>query len=74
MTQICFVDADRGFDSVMTQERANPIQRFIADESGPTAVEYAIMLALIILVCASTIGSVGTAAYSSLWDAVEALD
>ncbi len=74
MTQIFFVDVDRGFDSVMAQERVNPIQRFIADEGGPTAVEYAIMLALIILVCASMIGSVGTAAYSSLWDAVEALD
>src|SRR5213079_1285027 len=27
------------------------VRRFVADESGPTAVEYAVMLALIIVVC-----------------------
>lgn len=34
--------------------------RFIKDESGPTAVEYAFMLALIIVVCITAIRSVGT--------------
>jgi pilus assembly protein Flp/PilA len=45
--------------------------RFLAQEDGPTAVEYAVMLALIIVVCIgaitilgnnanSTFGSVGT--------------
>jgi pilus assembly protein Flp/PilA len=33
--------------------------QFILDESGPTAVEYAIMLALIIIVCIASIGLVG---------------
>ncbi len=51
-----------------------PIRRFVTDESGPTAVEYAVMLALIIVVCASTVGSVGKAAYNSLWQVVEVLD
>lgn len=34
--------------------------KFIQDESGPTAVEYAFMLALIIVVCITAIRSVGT--------------
>jgi len=35
------------------------IQRFLASEDGPTAVEYAVMLALIIIVCLTTIGTIG---------------
>ena len=35
------------------------IQHFLVSEDGPTAVEYAIMLALIILVCMSTVGTLG---------------
>jgi pilus assembly protein Flp/PilA len=34
--------------------------RFLHEEDGPTAVEYAIMLALIILVCFSAIQAVGS--------------
>ena len=33
---------------------------FMKREDGPTAVEYAVMLALIIVVCISTIGTLGT--------------
>lgn len=47
---------------------------FLADETGPTAVEYAVVLALIVIVCASAIGSIGNAAYESLWVIVETLD
>ena len=36
------------------------VQRFLIEEDGPTAVEYAIMLALIIIVCLTTIQLVGT--------------
>lgn len=36
--------------------------RFIREESGPTAVEYAVMLALIIVVCLAAISFVGTRA------------
>src|SRR5262249_36354156 len=36
------------------------VQTFLADEGGPTAVEYAVMLALIITVCLTAITSVGT--------------
>jgi pilus assembly protein Flp/PilA len=39
-----------------TRER---LKRFLSDESGPTAVEYAVMLAMIIAVCLASIGAVG---------------
>lgn len=32
---------------------------FIHDDSGPTAVEYAVMVALMIIVCIASIGLVG---------------
>jgi pilus assembly protein Flp/PilA len=35
---------------------------FLKDEDGPTAVEYAVMLALIIVVCIGAITALGTAA------------
>jgi pilus assembly protein Flp/PilA len=33
---------------------------FLRDEGGPTAVEYAVMLALIIVVCITAITALGT--------------
>ena len=36
------------------------LRRFIVSEDGPTAVEYAVMLALIIVVCLAAIGTIGT--------------
>ena len=33
---------------------------FVKDESGPTAVEYAVMLALIIVVCIAAISALGS--------------
>ena len=36
------------------------VQRFLVSEDGPTAVEYAVMLALIIIVCLVAIQSLGT--------------
>jgi len=36
------------------------IADFMKREDGPTAVEYAVMLALIIVVCITTIGTLGT--------------
>lgn len=40
---------------------AKKMQRFLVSEDGPTAVEYAVMLALIVIVCLTAISSVGTA-------------
>jgi len=39
---------------------ANSFKRFLVSEDGPTAVEYAVMLALIIVVCLTAIQAVGT--------------
>jgi pilus assembly protein Flp/PilA len=38
------------------------LQRFLKSEDGPTAVEYAVMLALIVIVCLTAIQAVGTKA------------
>ena len=38
----------------------NSIKRFLDSEDGPTAVEYAVMLALIVVVCLTAIQAVGT--------------
>jgi pilus assembly protein Flp/PilA len=39
---------------------AMKVQRFLVSEDGPTAVEYAVMLALIVIVCLTAIRSIGT--------------
>jgi pilus assembly protein Flp/PilA len=44
---------------------ATSIRRFLVSEEGPTAVEYAIMLALIILACFVAIQSLGSVANST---------
>ena len=36
------------------------LRRFMVSEDGPTAVEYAVMLALIVVVCLSAITTLGT--------------
>ena len=38
------------------------VRNFLKQEDGPTAVEYAIMLALIVLVCVAAIATVGESA------------
>jgi pilus assembly protein Flp/PilA len=40
----------------------NAVKNFIKNEDGPTAVEYAVMLALIIVLCIVVIRQVGTSA------------
>lgn len=39
---------------------AKKLHQFLVSEDGPTAVEYAVMLALIVIVCLTAISSVGT--------------
>ncbi|MBN2024935.1 MAG: Flp family type IVb pilin [Pirellulales bacterium] len=41
---------------------AKKVQRFLVSEDGPTAVEYAVMLALIVVVCLAAIEAIGTRA------------
>ncbi|QDS90775.1 Flp/Fap pilin component [Rosistilla ulvae] len=40
------------------------VVNFLKEEDGPTAVEYAVMMALIIVVCLSTVKTIGTKANS----------
>jgi pilus assembly protein Flp/PilA len=40
---------------------AKKVHRFLVSEDGPTAVEYAVMLALIIIVCLTAITQLGQA-------------
>ena len=39
----------------------NNVKRFLKSEDGPTATEYAVMLALIIVACIATVQSLGGA-------------
>jgi pilus assembly protein Flp/PilA len=39
---------------------ATSIVEFLKEEDGPTAVEYAVMLALIVVVCLAAVGTIGT--------------
>ena len=44
----------------MLSQTLRSVVRFIQNEDGPTAVEYAVMLALIIVVCVTAISTLGT--------------
>jgi pilus assembly protein Flp/PilA len=44
---------------MLTQVLRNVVS-FMKDESGPTAVEYAVMLALIVVVCITAISTLGS--------------
>ena len=48
--------------SFVMKSALNAVKRFIKNEDGPTAVEYAVMLALIIVLCIVVIRNVGTSA------------
>jgi pilus assembly protein Flp/PilA len=48
----------------MMKSFATKLRRFLVSEDGPTAVEYAVMLALIICVCLAAITTLGTSANS----------
>lgn len=50
------------------------VQRFLKSEDGPTAVEYAIMLALIVIVCLTAIQAIGTNASSAFQDIADDLN
>jgi pilus assembly protein Flp/PilA len=44
----------------MLSRFTRPVVNFLKNEDGPTAVEYAVMLALIIVVCITAITTLGT--------------
>ena len=46
----------------MVRTVCRSVVRFVTAEDGPTAVEYAVMLALIVVVCIASITALGGAA------------
>jgi pilus assembly protein Flp/PilA len=46
----------------------NQVRTFLKSEDGPTAVEYAVMLALIVIVCLTAIRAIGTNASTTFND------
>ena len=48
-------------------------RRFLVSEDGPTAVEYAVMLALIVIVCLTAITSIGTKANTTFTNVAASL-
>jgi len=44
----------------------NALRRFLKSEDGPTAVEYAVMLSLIIVVCLTAVSTLGKRTSSTL--------
>ena len=59
----------------MLSSISHSLVKFLKNEEGPTAVEYAVMLALIIVVCIAAITTLGTnanATFSSVGNSVGA--
>ncbi len=52
----------------------NSVKNFLVSEDGPTAVEYAIMLALIVIVCIGAVQSIGQSANTKFNAANDALN
>jgi pilus assembly protein Flp/PilA len=48
-------------------------RRLLLEEDGPTAVEYAVMLALIVVVCLTAIKSIGTKANTTFTNVASSL-
>ena len=46
---------------------------FLKEEDGPTAVEYAVMLALIVVVCIVAVGRIGTNANATFGRVADAV-
>ncbi len=49
------------------------VLNFVQEEDGPTSVEYAVMLALIIIVCLTAVGTLGTDAVTKFCNVADAL-
>ena len=50
------------------------LKRFLCDESGPTAVEYGVMLALIVVACIGAVNAMANATADSFDASAEAIE
>jgi pilus assembly protein Flp/PilA len=48
------------YKEISMQGMISSVQRFLVSEDGPTAVEYAVMLSLILVACISIVTTLGT--------------
>jgi pilus assembly protein Flp/PilA len=56
----CLTEVETGKKRGTTMRNlAASVKRFLVSEAGPTAVEYAVMLALIVVVCLAAITAIG---------------
>ena len=53
------------------KSRALKVVKFMKREDGPTAVEYAVMLALIVVVCVTAIGGNSNQTFSRVGSAIK---
>jgi pilus assembly protein Flp/PilA len=65
---------DRNKPEDSMKSLASKLQRFLVTEDGPTAVEYAVMLALIVIVCLTAIQAIGTNASTTFQNIADQLD
>uniref|UniRef100_A0A7C2JXS8 Flp family type IVb pilin n=1 Tax=Schlesneria paludicola TaxID=360056 RepID=A0A7C2JXS8_9PLAN len=55
------------------QKFIGSVKKFLVSEDGPTAVEYAVMLALIVIVCLTAIQAIGTNANAKFQEVATAI-
>jgi pilus assembly protein Flp/PilA len=60
-------------EKVMLSRFAEKLVEFLKTEDGPTAVEYAVMLALIIVICLVAITALGTSANQTFGNVASAI-
>jgi pilus assembly protein Flp/PilA len=60
-------------DAKRLQRLGRQCRRFLQCEDGPTAVEYAVMLSLIVVVCLTAIHSIGTNAKTTFSNVASSL-
>ncbi len=42
------------------------VRKFLAEEDGPTSIEYMVMISMIVIICLVTINAIGRATQTSL--------
>ena len=65
--------SDRAAREKVMKNLALKVRRFLVSEDGPTAVEYAVMLALIIIVCLTAINAIGTNASATFQNVADSI-
>jgi len=60
LDRLCVGEASTLERGTTMKSIAKSVKRFLVSEDGPTAVEYAVMLALIVIVCLTAIQAIGT--------------